>query len=87
MTAYMQTKDGVVIDLITYPYDGYQAVEIDPEAIPENHLAGWWRWDGRWVFDQELYDQLYIPPEPVPEPGPNEYETYFAEVSGAIGSE
>ena len=65
MIAYMQTKDGnVVTDLITYPYKDYKEVEVDPNGIPENHLAGWWHWDNGWVFDQELYDQLYVPPEP-----------------------
>ena len=61
MKAYMQTKNGnVVTDLITYPYGEYQEVEIDPEDIPESHLAGWWRWvDGAFVFDQELYNQLH----------------------------
>ena len=54
-------------------------MEIDPEDIPENHLAGWWRWvNGAFVFDQALYDELHNPSEP-----PN-YEALLAQADVTI---
>ena len=61
---YMLTDaDNIVKDLIRYPFGDYVQVTITGE-LPENYMAGYYRWiDDTFVFDQALYDAI-MNPEP-----------------------
>ena len=55
MKYYLQLdQDGIIRDVITYPYDGYIEVEIDG-PLPAGINGGWYRWEnGTYVEAPEL---------------------------------
>lgn len=63
MKLYMQTKNNIVTDVITYPYGDYAEIEVEL-PLPDGLIGGWYRWDGgAFVFDQALYDALHAEQE------------------------
>lgn len=75
MNLYIQVReDGVVTDVITYPYGNYAEVEHDL-PLPDGCIGGWYRWDGTtFVFDQALYDSIHSEEQPSQDPDPSEME-------------
>ncbi|RPK29992.1 hypothetical protein [Paenibacillus xylanexedens] len=60
MSFYIQVEQQtqIIRDIIEYPYEGYQEVEI-PTPLPIGINGGYYRWqDGQPVLDQALKDEV-----------------------------
>ncbi|OMF04047.1 hypothetical protein BK129_18990 [Paenibacillus amylolyticus] len=60
MTFFIQIEAGtqIIRDIIEYPYEGYQEVDI-PTPLPIGINGGYYRWqDGQAVLDQALKDEV-----------------------------
>ena len=63
-TYYFKLNGDIIFDAIDYAFNGYIEVQLPDERLPVGINGGWYRWNGEmYVFDQALYDALYIPPE------------------------
>ncbi|UPK45775.1 hypothetical protein [Paenibacillus pabuli] len=58
MKFYIKLDGDIIRDIIEYPYQGYQEVEI-PTPLPIGINGGYYRWqDGQAVLDQALKDEV-----------------------------
>lgn len=56
-----QDTDGYVRDIIEYPYEGYDTVDV-ALPLPDTVIAGWWKLqDGAFVRDEARYAARPLP--------------------------
>lgn len=52
-------KHGVVRDVLTYPYEGFEEVEYDDHVLPRNISAGYYKWTGTdFIVDEQLKEEV-----------------------------
>lgn len=52
-------RHGIVRDVLTYQYEGFEEVEYDDHVLPRNILSGYYKWNGTdFVVDEQMKEEI-----------------------------
>lgn len=60
MKVYIKSdKHGIVRDVLTYAYTGFEEIDYDDHVLPRNILSGYYKWNGTdFVVDEQMKEEI-----------------------------